>query len=166
MDQPDLLITTRRLFCADTGLDGPGGVAIKNGRIVASGPDVSGPASECLDFPDALVLPGLVDLHAHPAPSNWRWGIDADEMMLCRGSTTVMSQGDAGARTWQEYRERIIDTSETRILMALSPAVLGEHEDRGLFIHLDEVDVEACVAAIETDDGQIWGLAANLIDVA
>ena len=161
-EHPDLLITAGRVFCADTGLDGPGGVAIKDGRIAASGPDVAGPAAETLDFPDALILPGLVDLHAHPAPLSWRWGIDADTMMLRRGSTTVMSQGDAGARTWAEYRDSIIDASATRILMALSPAVLGESENRGPFIHLDEVDVAECAAAIEADDGLIWGLAANL----
>ena len=161
-EHPDLVITAGRVFCADTGLDGPGGIAIDDGRITAAGPGVSGPAAETLDYPDAMILPGLVDLHAHPAPLSWRWGIDADTMMLRRGSTTVMSQGDAGARTWSEYRDTTIDASETRILMALSPAVLGEREKRGVFIHLDEVDVEACVAAIEADDGHIWGLAANL----
>ena len=163
---PDLVITAGRVFCADTGLDGPGGVAIKDGRITASGPDVSGPAGKTLDYPDATILPGLVDLHAHPAPLAWRWGIDPDTMMLRRGSTTVMSQGDAGARTWAEYRETTIHASHTRILMALSPAVLGEHEKRGVFIHLDEVDIDECVAAIEADDGNIWGVAANLTDRA
>ena len=100
-ERPDLVVTASRLFCADTGLDGPGGIAITDGRITAAGPDVSGPATRTLDFPDAILLPGLVDLHAHPAPGEWRWGIDADTMMLRRGSTTVMSQGDAGAHTWQ-----------------------------------------------------------------
>ncbi len=165
-EHPDLVITAGRVFCADTGQNGPGGVAIKDGRITASGPNVSGPAASTLDYPDAIILPGLVDLHAHPAPLSWRWGIDADTMMLRRGSTTVMSQGDAGASTWSEYRETIIDASESRILMALSPAVLGEHEKRGVFIHLDEVDVEACASVIEDDDGRIWGLASNLTDRA
>lgn len=163
---PDLVITAGRVFCADTGINGPGGVAIKDGRIVASGADVSGPSAQALYYPDATLLPGLVDLHAHPAPESWRWGIDADSMMLRRGSTTVMSQGDAGARTWAEYQETIIDASDTRILMALSPAVFGEHEDRGVFIHLDEVDVEECAAAIEADGTHIWGLASNLTDRA
>jgi dihydroorotase len=161
-DHPDLVITAGRVYCADTGLDGRGGVAVKDRRIIASGPDVSGPAAETLDYPDAIILPGLVDLHAHPAPLSWRWGIDADTMMLRRGSTTVMSQGDAGARTWPQYREQIVDASQTRVLMALSPAVLGEYEKRGVFINLDEVDVEACVGVIKEDDGHIWGLASNL----
>ena len=63
----DLLIRAGRIFCADTGLDGPGAVAVQGDRIVASGPDVSGTAVLTLDYPDALLLPGLVDIHAHPA---------------------------------------------------------------------------------------------------
>ena len=61
----DLIVKAGRLFCADTGLDGPGAVAITDGRIVASGPNVSGPAHETPDSPDCLLLPGLVDMHVH-----------------------------------------------------------------------------------------------------
>ena len=93
----DLLIRAGRLFCAATGLDGPGAVAVRGDWIVAAGPDVAGTAQETLDFPDDLLLPGLVDLHTHPGPADWKYGIDADQNMLARGSTTVLSQGDAGA---------------------------------------------------------------------
>ena len=36
-------------------------------RIVAVGDQIDGSAQETLDFPDAMLLPGLVDMHAHPA---------------------------------------------------------------------------------------------------
>ena len=161
--QFDLLINAGRLFCADTGFDGPGAVAVRDGRIAASGPDVTGQAKETLDFPDCVLLPGLVDLHAHPAPSTWRFGIDADTEILPRGTTTVLSQGDAGATTWPAYRETIIEGSRLRVRLAISPAVMGERYDRGCFDNLDEIDVDACVAAIAEDDGEhIWGVAANL----
>ena len=160
--QHDLIITAGRVFCEDTGLNGPGAVAVRDGRITASGPDVAGQAAEKLEFPGGLLVPGLVDLHTHPAPSSWRFGIDADTEILPRGTTTVLSQGDAGAATWPEYRETIIDRSRTRVRLAISAAVRGEHEDRGCFVNLDEVDVDACVAAIEDGGELIWGIAANL----
>ena len=106
--QADLIITAGRVFCADTGLAGPGGVALLGDRIAAAGPDVKGPANERLEFPGCLVLPGLVDLHTHPALSSWRFGIDPDAEILPRGTTTVLSQGDAGAATLSTYRETII----------------------------------------------------------
>ena len=159
----DLIISAGRVFCAATGLDGPGAVAVRDGRIVASGPDVTGPARETLDFPDCTLLPGLVDLHAHPAPSDWRFGIDADTEILPRGTTTMLSQGDAGAATWAIYRETIIERSRARIRMAISPAMYGERYDRGCFDNLEEIDVDACVAVIAEDGGEyIWGVAANL----
>ena len=76
MSDYDLLIRAGRVFCADTGLDGPGAVAIRGDRLVASGPDVAGSAASTLEFPDSVLLPGFVDLHAHPAPPDWKYGID------------------------------------------------------------------------------------------
>jgi len=119
--QPDLIIKAGRVFCPDTGLDGPGAVAIMDGRITASGAGVSGQAKEILDFPDAVLLPGLVDLHAHPAPMGWRFGIDGDTEILPRGTTTVLSQGDAGAETWSVYLATIIEPSLLRVRLAMSP---------------------------------------------
>lgn len=58
------LVCAPRLFCVDSGLDGLGAVAIRGDRIVASGPGVEGPAHTVLNFPDGLLLPGLVELHA------------------------------------------------------------------------------------------------------
>ena len=160
--QPDLIIRAGRVFCADTGLDGPGAVAVRDGRITAAGPDVSGQARETLEFPDCLLLPGLVDMHAHPAPARWRFGIDGDTEILPRGTTTVLSQGDAGAGTWPVYLATIIEPSRLRVRLAISPAVNGEYENRGVFVNLDEVDVDACVAAIGEGGEHIWGVAANL----
>ena len=164
--QPDLIITAGRVFCADTGLDGPGAVAVSGDRIVAAGPDVTGPAGEILDFPDCLLLPGFVDLHAHPAPVTWRFGLDPDTEILPRGTKTVLSQGDAGALNWPVYREEIIERSGLRVRLAISAAVKGEYENRGCFINLDEVDVDACVAAVEEGGEHIWGIAANLVSQA
>lgn len=162
----DLILKAGRVFCAETGLDGPGAVAVRGAAIEASGADVSGETKKTLNFPDGILLLGLVDLHTHPAPLEWRFGIGPDKAMLARGTTTAMSQGDAGAWTWPEYRSRIIESSQTRIRLAISPAVKGEHENRGCFEVLDEVDVDACVAAIEEGGDLIWGVAANLTDRA
>ncbi len=160
--QYDLIIRAGRVFCADTGLDGPGAVAVRGDRIVASGPDVSGSAKQTLDFPDGTLLPGLVDLHAHPGPEAWRFAVDADSNMLARGSTTVLSQGDAGSATWPQYRDETIGGSRTRIRLAMSASVLGEYLDRGCVIHLEEVDVDRCVAAMEDGGDLIWGVAVLL----
>ena len=158
----DLIIRAGRLFCAATGQDGPGAVAVRGDRIVAVGTDVAGAARETLDFPDDLLLPGLVDLHTHPGPADWKFGIDADRFMLARGTTTVLSQGDAGAVTWPQYQAEIIAPAQTRIRLAINLARLGESRPGPCFQRADDVDVDACVAAIEAGGEAIWGIALNL----
>ena len=162
----DLLIRAGRVFCADTGLDGPGAVAVSNERVAASGQHVEGTASEMLDFPDAVLLPGFVDLHAHPAPSLWKYGIDPDILMLPRGTTTILSQGDAGANNWDHYKDIMVEPASMRIRMALSAAVGGEEEEGAVFRNLEDVDIEECVRAVEGDPELIWGIAVNAAGAA
>src|SRR5262245_35098412 len=104
----DLLIHAGRVVCAATGLDGPGGVAGGGGRIAAAGPGVAGPARHVLRFPDAVVLPGLVGLHAHPARGESRYGVDPDVHLLPFGTTTVLAQGEAGALNLGRYLDTVI----------------------------------------------------------
>ena len=157
----DLLIRVGRVFCADTGLDGPGSVAVKGDRIVAAGPDVSVQASQTLEFPDAVLLPGLIDLHAHPAIEDSHAGIDPDTFILARGTTTVLSQGDAGADTWPSYRETVIEPARLRIQMAISPVSQGAFAQTGRFEDLDNIDVDSCVSTIRDGGDMIWGISVN-----
>ena len=119
----DLLVSAGRVVCPATGLDGPGAVAVRGDRIVAVGDQIDGAARETLDFPDALLLPGLVDMHAHPAREGSKYGVDPDVHFLPRGATTVLSQGDAGAGNWARYRESIIEGARTRVSdwLSISP---------------------------------------------
>ena len=158
----DLLVSASRLFCAESGLDGPGAVAIRGDRIVASGPGVEGPARTVLEFPEALLLPGLVDFHAHPARGQSRFGIDPDVHFLPRGVTTVMSQGDAGALNLGEYRRTVIEASRTRVLLALNLCKHGETHPVCCFNDPADADARACADAIAADDRSIWGIAVTI----
>ena len=91
LERCDLLIRAGRVFCAYIGIDCPGTLAVKDGTIVATGASLSGECESAFDFPDGVLLPGFVNLHAHPAPSNWKYGINPDPLMLPRG-TAVLSQ--------------------------------------------------------------------------
>lgn len=157
----DILIRAGRVFCPANGLDGPGAVAVRDGRIAAAGPNVTGAAPEIFDFPDDLLLPGLVDLHAHPARGGSKFGIDPDIHLLPRGVTTVLSQGDAGASNWHNYREKVIKASRTRVLLAINLSAPGESKPGGCCEELEDVDVEACIGAIEEEGEGIWGISVS-----
>ena len=167
--RPDLLIHAGRVVCPATGLDGPGTVAVVGDRIVAAGPGLDGSAAEVLRLPDAVVLPGLVDLHAHAThagDSPSKYGVEPDVHLLPFGTTTVLSQGDAGALGWPAFRDDLIAVSRTRVWLALNLSRRGESMTEGCFEILDDADVGACVGAIRDDrrtgTSAIWGIAVNV----
>lgn len=164
----DLLIAAGRIEDPARRLGGPGYVATSGDRIAitAIGPDADEvpEAGRQLDFPDGLLLPGLVDMHAHPAIEDSKYGIDPDVHFLPRGSTTVMSQGDAGARNWARYRERLIDRARTRVRMAINLSASGESNPGFSLGDLAEADVDACVSAIRDGGELIWGIAINVAE--
>lgn len=162
----DLLIRAGRVLCPRTGLDTTGEVATRGDRIVAVGAEISGNASHTIDAPEAVLLPGLIDLHAHPAVDGSKYGVDPDAEILPRGVTTVLSQGDAGADNWQRYRETTISPSRTRVIMALNLSAAGESMPGGCFENLDWVDVDRCVKTVQTAGIDIWGIAVNTSEIA
>ncbi len=158
----DLLIRAGRIVCTQTALDGPGAVAIRGDRIVAAGAQVEGTARRTLDYPDALLLPGLVDLHAHPAKSGSKYGVDPDLEFLPRGVTTVLSQGDAGADNWRAYHRETIEDSRTRVRLAINLSRQGEPDGGPCFRDIEWVDVDACSRTILEGGDPIWGIAVNV----
>lgn len=157
----DLLLRAGRLVTPSG--DRPGVVAIQGDRIAAVEAALRVAAETTLNFPDAVVLPGLIDLHAHPACAGSRFGVDPDRECLPHGVTTVLSQGDAGAANWPDYRDTTIRAVRTRVRLAINLAAPGEVAAEGCFATLDNCDVAACIRAIETDEaGLVWGIAVNV----
>lgn len=161
-DDFDLLIGAGSVVCPASKLEGPGSVAVCGDRIVASGLAVQGSAQRTLEFPDALLLPGLIDLHAHPAREGSKYGVDPDIEFLPRGVTTVASQGDAGAANWRVFRETTISGSRIRVRLAINLSARGESRTCGCFEQLNDVDVDACVSAIQQGGELIWAISVNL----
>ena len=62
----DQLLRGGRVICPASGIDGIRDVAIRNGKIAAVQPDIlPTSAREVIDVTGKLVLPGLIDTHAH-----------------------------------------------------------------------------------------------------
>jgi len=165
----DLLITAERMVCSATGIDGPGVIGVRDGLIpfVDSGSGVGDlpSAEKTLNVDDGVLLPGLVDLHAHPAASGSKFGIDPDVCLLPRESTTVLSQGDAGARNVDRYIEETINGYRTRIKLALNFCAEGESNPDGRFFSIDEASIEECVAAVGRSDSDVWGISLNTAQI-
>ena len=162
---PSLVIRAGRLVCPATGLDGPGAVTVAGDRIVGVDSDGPGapaaPGARVLEFPDGIVVPGLIDLHAHPGWGDSKHDVDPDRCLLARGTTTAMSQGDAGAANWPVYRDTVIDAARLRIKLAMHLALPGESAPHPSYSKLDELDVDACVRAVREGGDHMWGIAVT-----
>ena len=157
----DLLIRAGRLFCAASKFDGPGAVGVCGDRIVAAGAGVSGSAGQILEFPDDLLLPGLVDMHAHPGLPDSRYAADPDAHFLPRGVTTCMAQGEAGALNWPAYRREVIEGRRTRVRLALNLCKYGETQQERTIVALEDADVDACARVVSEGGDAVWGIAFN-----
>lgn len=158
----DLVIRAGRVICPGSGRDGPGAVAVEGGRIAAVASDFAGAADKELSFPDGVLLPGLIDLHAHPAKRSSVFGVDPDRWMLPTGVTTVLSQGDAGADNVGNFIEQTIGQSRTRVCLAINLSRIGESTSAGCFERLEDADAKACVPAVEQFREHVWGVAVNV----
>jgi dihydroorotase len=159
----DLLVRANRVVSPDLRLDGPGAVAVQGDRIVASGATALGlAASRVIDLGDVVLLPGLVDLHAHPdvRADGSKYGVDPDQEFLRRGVTALLSQGDAGAGDWDAWADANLRTSRTRMRMALNLGVRGEAMP-GPALEAADIDVAACARVVADHRDAIWGIAVN-----
>src|SRR5207248_8266151 len=97
------------------------------------------------------VTPGLIDIHVHVYAGTGERGSYAGDNSLYPdgytfrvGVTTVADAGCAGWRNFEDFKERIIDRSKTRVLAFLN--IVG-HGMRGGKYENDLSDMEAQPAA-------------------
>jgi dihydroorotase len=123
-------------------------VAIANGRVAAVAANIN--PAEALKVVDAsghYVTPGLVDIHVHVYAGTGERGSYAgdnslypDGFTLRSGVTTVADTGSSGWRTFEDFKQRIIDRSRTRVLALLN--IVG-HGMRGDKFEQDLADMES-----------------------
>ena len=158
----DILIDAPRMLAPEAGFQDNIQLAIGDGRIVALGRKLEITATHQIQLPaDAILLPGLIDIHAHPACSGSIYGVDPDRQMLPSGVTTVLSQGDAGSRTIDIFVKETIRASQTRVKLAINISSVGESTAEGCLSDPSWIDPDACLAAIERHQEDVTAVAVN-----
>ena len=123
----DLLLKGGRVICPASGIDGNYDVAIRDGRIAAVERNIV-PADSIavVHVSGKLVLPGLIDTHAHVYQYvTGRFGLDPDMVGVRSGVTTVVDQGGPSCMTLPGFRHFIVEKSATRVLAFLSAYLVG-----------------------------------------
>ena len=156
----DLLLKGGHVIDPANHIDDVRDIAVFQGKIAAVERDIpADQAGKVVDVSKLLVTPGLIDIHYHVghggAPLDWftpearahafPLGIPAD-MALQSGVTTIVDAGTAGAETFLQEKEEVIDRAKVRVLAFLN--IVGNGMGGGLEQSLDEMDPKLCAATI------------------
>ena len=156
----DLLLKGGHVIDPANHIDEVRDVAVLQGKIAAVEKNIpADQAGKVVDVSKLYVTPGLIDIHYHighgGSPLNWftpearahalPLGIPAD-MALQSGVTTIVDAGTAGAETFLEEKEEVIDRARVRVLAFLN--IVANGMGGGLEGSLDQMDPKLCAATI------------------
>ena len=144
----DLLLRGGHVIDARNKLSAVRDVAIANGKIAAVDAKLNpADALKTVDVSGLYVTPGLIDIHAHTYAGTGERNSYAGDNSLYPdgytfrvGVTTVADAGCAGWRNFEDFKQRVIDRSKTRILAFLN--IVGNGMRGGKF-EQDLNDMEA-----------------------
>jgi dihydroorotase len=146
----DLVVKGGRVVDPSQDLEGARDVGIRNGHIAAVAADLAhARARHVIDAGGCLVMPGIVDLHAHVYPYGSAIGLPADELVPLSCTTTAVSAGDAGANNFAGFRRLAIAQSRTRLFAFVH---IANHGLSGFpvpeMVNIDHADVEVAARAV------------------
>ena len=161
----DLILRGGRVIDPAQSLDGAYDVAIRDGRIAAVLPSIApSSARETIDVSGKLVLPGLIDTHAHVFQYvTGRFGLEADLCGVRSGVTTLVDQGGPSCMTLPAFREFVVQAKQSRVVAFLSSYLVGGMEGH-FYPNLyrpDCIDVDATVKSANENRDIVKGFKAH-----
>jgi dihydroorotase len=161
----DLVLQGGHVICPASGVDGVMDVAVVDGKIARLGADMQPSAArQTIDVRGKLVLPGLIDTHAHVYKYvTGRFGLDADMVGVQSGVTALIDQGGASCMTFPGFRHFVAEQAVTRCYAFISAYLVGGLEGHYYpsLYSPDGVDVAATIAAAQANKDLVKGIKAH-----
>jgi len=166
----DLLLKGGHVIDPANHIDSVMDVGVTGGKIAAVEKDIPAvSAGKVVDVSGLYVTPGFIDIHVHVtnggAPLNWfdpearshiePYAIPAD-LVLQSGVTTVVDAGTAGAETFLQEKEGVMEHATVRVLAFLN--IVANGMSGGLEQDVDQMDVKRCADTIKKYPDLIVGV--------
>jgi dihydroorotase len=124
----DVLLKGGHVIDPANGVNERRDVAIAGGKIAAVRGDIpAGQARRVIPVDGLYITPGLIDIHVHAfagitpdEAANGDMSLPPDGFTLRAGVTTAVDAGSCGWREFPEFKKRIIDRAQTRMLAFLN----------------------------------------------
>lgn len=158
----DLVLKGGEFIDPASGRRGQFDVAFSGGKVAVIRPNIDPSAANRVEpAAGAMVVPGLIDMHAHPAGGIGE-GVNPDAIGITRGATTVADGGTCGTGTFGAFRP-IMAGSKTRLFAWLNLSSIGQADTRiGELIFLAAVNVDELVALARKHPDIVVGFKARL----
>jgi dihydroorotase len=134
-------------------------IAVLDGRIAATGPDLAQAGHRVLDVTGRLVTPGLIDLHTHVGPGYW--GVDPDPIAWHTGVTTWVDAGSAGAYTLAGLRQ-VTASAAVRVRALLNISAIGLAGRTGESRDLANCDTALAIDTIQGNRDLLHGVKVRI----
>jgi dihydroorotase len=161
----DLVLRGGRVIDPARDIDGRLDVAVRGATIAAVAPAiVAPPGTRVIDVRGRLVVPGMIDTHAHVYQYvTGAFGMNPDLVGVRSGVTTVIDQGGASPLTIDGFRKFIVEPAKTRVYAFISNYLVG-----GLVGHRyvklygpDGINVGETIRAIERNRDLVKGIKCH-----
>ncbi len=144
----DLLLRGGHVIDAKNGIDAVRDVAIAGGKIAEVAEKIDPAlAFKVVDVAGLYVTPGLIDIHTHVYTGTGERSsyagdssIYPDGFTFRSAVTTIVDLGSSGWRNFEDFKDRVIDRSQTRIFAMLN--IVG-HGMRGAKFENNLDDMQA-----------------------
>jgi dihydroorotase len=159
-DRFDLVIKGGEVLDPGQPLRARRDVGIRNAVIAALEPDIpEASAKQTLSARGRLVLPGLIDMHAHVYPQVSALGLPADELVPYTATTTYVSAGDAGANTFSALKHYIVAQARSRIYAFVHISSIGlSGFPVGEMLNIDYADVDQAAKTLAENPELVLGI--------
>ena len=121
----DILIKNGLLADLDSAIYVNQSIGIVGNRIVELQTVENVEAETVIDATGCIVLPGLIDFHAHVFHGGTAISINPDVLCLSNGVTSVVDAGSSGWVNYKLFRNSVINTAQTRIKSYLNVVNVG-----------------------------------------
>jgi dihydroorotase len=160
----DMVIRGGRVIDPAQGIDGTADIGIRKGRIVTLGEGLKEEdAAQVIAAQGKIVVPGLIDFHAHVYEAVISFGLAPDRVGVNAGVTTVVDAGSAGSGTFLGLPRFVLPQNKTSVFCFL-------HICRTGLCHLPEmrdwndIDYEGTVAMARAYPDLIKGIKVRMVE--